>query len=320
MRRYALAGAKAVVTASLLAVVFRNVDPAPVVARLAGMTWIWAAAAAAAMASQLALTALRWSMVCRLLHIALPRMQALRLMLIGGFFGQTLPSGLGGDAVRAWLLARAGPGMRSAISAVLCDRLFAMAVLLALVCATAPLYLYRIASPEARAGLPVALAVLAAGMGLSVALGPSLLSRLGRFALGEATHLTLLELRRVLFGSSVSLWLFALALLVHAALVFSCFALARALGVSIAVLDCVAIVPLIMLASAIPISIAGWGVREGAMVAGLGLLDVPAEVALAISIAFGLLQLALYLPGGLLWAFTRDFIHQIPSETAGAPR
>lgn len=306
MRRHALLAVKAIITVSLLAVVFRNVDPAPVLARLAGMTWTWVSAAALAIACQLVITALRWSIVCRLLGVALARMQALRLMLIGGFFGQTLPTGLGGDAVRAWLLARSGTGLRRALSTVFCDRLFAMAVLLALTCATVPMYLYRVSSPEARAGLPIALAAITAGMGFFVALGPSLLSHLERFALGEAAHLTLLELRRVFFGSRASLLLCALALLVHAGLILSCFALARALGISVGLLDCVAIIPPIMLASALPISIAGWGVREGAMVAGFGLLEVPADAALAISIAFGLLQLALVLPGGLLWAFTRS--------------
>lgn len=302
MRRRALMAVKAIITVSLLALVFDKADPAPVVARLATISWVWASAAAAALAAQVAISAVRWSMVCQLLGVSLAALQAVRLMLIGGFFGQTLPSGLGGDAVRAWLLTRAGAATRSAISAVFCDRVFGMAVLLALACAAAPMYLHRVASAEARVGLGVALGVLGLGMGLCLAFGPRLLSGLDRFALGGAAHLTLLDLRRVFFGQRMSLLLLALALLVHAGVVFACFALARALGVSVGLLDCVAIVPPIMLISAVPISIAGWGVREGAMVAGFALLNIPAEAALAVSIAFGLLQLALFLPGGALWA------------------
>ena len=40
---------------------------------------------------------------------------------------------------------------------------------------------------------------------------------------------------------------------------------------------------------------------EGAMVVALGLVDVPAESALALSIMFGLGVLCVGLPGGVLW-------------------
>jgi hypothetical protein len=56
-----------------------------------------------------------------------------------------------------------------------------------------------------------------------------------------------------------------------------------------------------MLVSMIPISFAGWGVREGAMIMGLGGLGISEPNALAVSIAFGLLQLIVGLPGGALW-------------------
>lgn len=305
MRRYVLFAAKAAITLGLLAVIFHNVESAPVVARLTDAAWGWLGVAAALALGQQALIAVRWSVVCRILGFGVGRLQALRFLLIGGFFGQALPTGLGGDAVRAWLLVRAGTDLRRAISSVLCDRVFAMALLLALACATVPIYFDRVGSAEARAGLSVVLAGLAAGMALTVALGPRLLSRFGRFALGEAAHLTLLDLQRVFAGSRVSLGLGLLTLVGHGVMLLCFFALARALGVPLGLLDCLAIIPPIMLATALPISIAGWGVREGAMVAGLALLGVAAEAALALSIAFGLLQIVIVLPGGLLWAFMR---------------
>lgn len=66
-----------------------------------------------------------------------------------------------------------------------------------------------------------------------------------------------------------------------------------------------------MLAAVLPISVAGWGVREGAMVVSLGWLNVPADAALAISISIGLLQLLVAVPGGALWAF---WSHRTPTE------
>src|SRR6185437_3615683 len=40
--------------------------------------------------------------------------QAMRFNLIGTFFNQTLPSSIGGDAVRLWLVARGSAGWRAA--------------------------------------------------------------------------------------------------------------------------------------------------------------------------------------------------------------
>ena len=53
----------------------------------------------------------------------------------------------------------------------------------------------------------------------------------------------------------------------------------------------------VMLLTLLPISFAGWGVREAALVSGFDLLDVPSELALATSIGFGLSGIVASLPG-----------------------
>ncbi len=54
----------------------------------------------------------------------------------------------------------------------------------------------------------------------------------------------------------------------------------------------------------IPISIAGWGIREGVMVSAFGFFGVLPEQALALSILYGLLLLGVSLPGVIIWYFT----------------
>ena len=51
----------------------------------------------------------------------------------------------------------------------------------------------------------------------------------------------------------------------------------------------------------VPVSIAGWGVREGAMVVAFGFINVPAGAAFAVSVLFGLTLAAASLPGSLFW-------------------
>ena len=65
----------------------------------------------------------------------------------------------------------------------------------------------------------------------------------------------------------------------------------------------------------LPISIAGWGVRETAMVAFFGLIGVPAEGAVVLSILFGLVGIVVSLPGGAIWLATRDKGESMDNQT-----
>jgi glycosyltransferase 2 family protein len=81
--------------------------------------------------------------------------------------------------------------------------------------------------------------------------------------------------------------------------VFALFVLARASGVSLDFVATTAVALPALLIAAMPIAIAGWGVREGAMIVGYGLFGVAPAAALAVSIAFGIAMLLVSLPGAL---------------------
>jgi hypothetical protein len=55
----------------------------------------------------------------------------------------------------------------------------------------------------------------------------------------------------------------------------------------------------------LPISIAGWGVREGMAIIAFSSFGVPSNVAFASSIVFALIILAVGLVGGALWLVDR---------------
>ncbi len=85
---------------------------------------------------------------------------------------------------------------------------------------------------------------------------------------------------------------------------FLCLAIwftALAIGVASPLLGTLAVLPAVLLAASLPVSIAGWGVREGGMVVGLGLLGIATSDAALVSVFFGLLQLAFGAAGGLAW-------------------
>ena len=68
--------------------------------------------------------------------------------------------------------------------------------------------------------------------------------------------------------------------------------------------DCLVLMPPIVLVAGMPLSIAGWGLREGAMVAVFALVGVPMDGALLMSVLLGLLLLLVSLPGGLVLVFS----------------
>lgn len=51
---------------------------------------------------------------------------------------------------------------------------------------------------------------------------------------------------------------------------------------------------------------AGWGIREGAMVNLLSMVGVAESDALALSIIFGLITVLTALPGGLIWLLSSE--------------
>jgi hypothetical protein len=68
----------------------------------------------------------------------------------------------------------------------------------------------------------------------------------------------------------------------------------------------VAVISVVALVTALPISFAGWGVREASVVSLLALLRIDREAALLLSVEFGLLSMIMSVPGGIIWLALRE--------------
>jgi len=79
--------------------------------------------------------------------------------------------------------------------------------------------------------------------------------------------------------------------------------------------QCLIVVPVVFLCISLPISFAGWGVREGAMVYMLGTMGISASNALALSVIFGLLSIVVSSLGGWAWLMTRNSNGKISAPT-----
>jgi len=79
------------------------------------------------------------------------------------------------------------------------------------------------------------------------------------------------------------------------------YAVAHALHIPLAVSACFLVVPLCILAQAIPISFNGWGIRESVFVLYFGQLGVPRDSTLAFSLVGAGLMVLLSLAGAVVW-------------------
>ena len=242
----------------------------------------------------------RWERVVAAIDAPLPAWRLLKTTVITLFFNQVLPSTIGGDGMRVWYLRALGRPIGLAFRSVLIDRLIGFFGLLLLGLLGS---LYLMARLDEAGPVWVVALISLAGLVL-IALAPVLVN-LVAWVPSERVRggfETLAREVNVLARNRPRLArLVAASIVGQLALGAAVFCLARDLEVPLDLLAACAIVPGVMVAASLPISIAGWGVREASMVVGLGLLGIGQSEAAIISVGFGLLVLLFGLAGGLVW-------------------
>jgi uncharacterized protein (TIRG00374 family) len=303
---------KAALTAIMLVVIVLQVDVVAVLKRFVALSAPVIALCLSMSFAQILMLAYRWKLVSLLTELYLPFGEFVRCTLAAQFFSQGLPASVGGDALRIWWLIDIGVPGRRAAQNVLIDRLAGFTSLLALNVPAIPLLAWFAGRPDVATGVGSTLVVCAAIV-VFIASRPGRrltiwFSRLGRrFAVIAKLKgllrwvLTLQSAAGRLFllrgGSVVMLW----GVCIHLVTIVLCLVLAKAAGLDLSFLQLLAVVPGVLLLSYLPFSIGGWGIREGGMAVGLGLLNVPTSDAVFIGLALGSFGLVSALAGALVW-------------------
>lgn len=288
------------ITAVLLWYVLNKVDFASLGARILDFSPLLLLLVIVVLLVQVLLGAVRWLVVIRTIQGPIRFSTVLQLMFVGMFFNQTLPSAIGGDALRVWYIYRNGLPLRAAFNSVLLDRIIAMAALLVLMAACLP-WLFRLVETETLR-LAVMSAIVLMAMGLLVLYSMKYLPAfLSRWRLARAIQNLSQDLHAIAVTPGGAFPTLMLSLLLHGMTSLVVFILARSLSLEINFLDCLVLVPPVILLTILPISMAGWGVRELAMISALGYAGVASADALLISLTLGILIIVLSLPGGWIW-------------------
>lgn len=315
--KYALFAAKAGITLGLIVLVLRNVDAADTLDRVRSLPASIAAGGLLLLVLLSFLCVFRWQIVMRQFGRMLGFRLTTRLFFEGLFFNQALPSTVGGDGVRIYRAFRAGLPLSVAINSVVLDRVLGLTSLMLLAALAQPLFYERVDSVPARLTFTAVFVLAVAGifMLLLLAYMPAWVRRWkiarGLVALSHAA-------RQAFTTPAILLPVTLLSIVGHLISVVVFYLLADSLALGVSFLDCLVMVPSVLLLATVPVSVAGWGVREGAMVAAFGLLGVPAGGAAAASVLFGIGMAITALPGGLLWFLNtdrrRDGLDSLPPE------
>lgn len=301
MRRLLLSAAKFLASAALLWFALRKTDFADLASRIDAASIGWLALALIVAVVQTFLCALRWRTISAGCGAPIDLVRSTRYSMIGTFFNQTLPSAIGGDAMRLWLLARAGAGWRAATYSVFVDRAFGLMFLAVLIFVTLPWSMQLIGDADGRLGvLLMDGAALAAGAGFLLLhlVRWQLLSRIWAtrhfFACSKIAS-------RLLFGGRTGPWLAGLSLLIAVFAVVIAWCVARAIAAPADFAQLLQLIPPVMLITMIPVSIAGWGLREATMALAFGYAGIGTGEGVNVSLLFGAVYFALGALGGLVW-------------------
>jgi uncharacterized membrane protein YbhN (UPF0104 family) len=244
--------------------------------------------------------ALRWLAVLVSNRSAVPLPFALRWTYIGVFFGQVLPATVGADALRIWYATRSVLSLKNAVTSVMLDRVAMMLTLIMLLCFGGPFLRRYIDGSVLALALAAILGCSFAGLA-AIVFGDKLPMRLYEFRPVRGIGHLARDAKALLTNPRSALIVFALCLLSYLTLMTSIYFFARGFGANIQFLDILVLLPPVLAASMLPISIGGWGTRELAMVAALGTAGIAPETALLASLWLGIGSIIIALPGALFF-------------------
>ncbi|MEO0666290.1 MAG: lysylphosphatidylglycerol synthase transmembrane domain-containing protein [Pseudomonadota bacterium] len=260
-------------------------DATAVLARLQGADTTWVALAVLAVTGATLSMAHRWQIAARTFGIELRYPVALREYYLAQLVNTVLPGGVAGDVTRA-VRVRSAADMTRAAQSVMAERLLGQVAMLCLMCAGFGVALWLPGGPDwAALGWIVVLCLAGAGGVIWM------LSRAG-----NATGRFL----RVVSGLARQPLMLAHGALTTLCLIFGLYACARATGTVLPPEAWATLIPLVLCAMLIPLSVGGWGWREGAAAALFPIIGAPASAGVATGITYGVVLFVAVLPAAAL--------------------
>jgi uncharacterized protein (TIRG00374 family) len=306
-RRRVLDNLQIMASLFLLVVAWQVAGGAELLALLPETEPLWLLGALAMTLPMQCLSAWRWRYTAKRLGVPLPFRRALAEYYVASFLNSTLPSGVAGDAARVWRHGRNQPGAgreryRGPLHAVLLERAagqFAIAIVL-----VAGLVL----NSELLATIPGALWLLIPIVLIVVLLQCVLVSlALGVWIRRPAGILRQLadDLRRVWTPGRVFLFQLLLSLAVAITYLLIFYLAGRAAGHVLQPAVALLVIPVVLYAMILPVSVGGLGLRELTAAGLWPLLEMAAAQGVLTALLYGGVVLAGSMPALVFLFFGR---------------
>jgi len=301
MRKCIWLGVKFICSGSLIWLVLRDVDFATVflLGKSAKSTPILIALILLLL--HVAIAAWRWALVLNAIDAPLMFRKVLEFSYMSTFFNQVLPSSVGGDVVRVYMAYKSGLRLGQALNSTILDRVASLVSIAVLILLSLPLLFSIIDDFFIRIALVCATMGVLLGFGLLFYLD-KLFIALPRWPFVSDLPALISDARKTFLLRRNVFPILGISILGHFNLCVTCYLIAFSLDIPISLDECLLLFPPVLLLSSLPISIAGWGVREGALVVAFGFVGVVDNSAFTLSVIFGLASIVVNLPAGILWS------------------
>lgn len=318
MKKILVTVVQAGITLALLWWIFRDGERRAMMwEALQTANWWWFLPGLAMIGMTTVLQTLRWKWLLAVPGIRPSFRRAYGMNLIGMFFNLFLPGGTGGDLIKMYYASRESNGRRAAaVLSVFMDRVVGLLALITIAAVVSSFVIGELWQAQALRAMLITLGFITVG-----AVGFLCVVFLVEF-LGIGRKLPhWLPLRSVIVEMAAAFSNYArskgaltatflISIPTHCLIFSSFYFSARAFTDSLSLAQMFTVLPVILTISALPISVAGLGVREQLFKVCLGaLFGVPEGIAVLIGFSGFLLSVIWGAVGGVLYIFYR------PSET-----
>lgn len=244
------------------------------------------------------LAAYRWRLIMQLLVFREKISYYIKSYFKASFFNQVLPSSIGGDAVRIIDLTQKNYNKKDAFYGVFVDRLVGLVGLLILNLLSTIVFFGTF---DKYFSLLIIIITLSGISGFTLLFHLEKITFLSRYK-GLSLFASLAKRLNKLYSDRTILYKqIAISVAVHLLTILSLYSLALSIDFHLSFEIFLIAIPPVFLLTIIPISLAGWGIREGAMVGIFMLVGADETKVMAMSILYAILLIIASSPGAYFW-------------------
>jgi len=313
------------VSVALIGFLLSRLDVSNMARFLSGADWLLVALTLVTVVMDRGLMAVRWIVLLEGLGIVVPRARVVKIFFLSTFFGSFLPTGIGGEAIRAASFSRLSAKGVESIASVVMDRIMGMLSML-LTGLAALIVFYRIYPHRVLLATVLALSVAAvAGLALLLSRSVHRWVLAGFGPAGESaepawrhsTRRAIAAMERYRRQPGLLALVLLMSVGVQILRVLQAYLLSEAMALGSPLVYFFCFVPLILLITMLPISVSGLGTTNLAYVVLFGSVGMDPDGAFVLSVLILALGVIGNLPGGVIYAlegFTASAVPTISNQ------